>query len=302
MKYYTILILLLSAMPVYGVNLSEKVYYYIQNNDYRAADSVLIEWRKIDGLNPELEIARFNRYINESHNTFLLLTDDTAPGREALIFADSLGNTVGSIQEGMQWNDSLYNQALIIISDAVDKYPTRLDMRFGYATALSMRDRTEDMIEVLKKTLSYGNEIGYKWLWQDNEPLEDSETEMIEGIWDFSRIIYNIDQDSLACELCAATLKYFPNDFRFINLCGAIKYFSGSYNEALNYFNQALAISPDDVLVMSNIAQVNYILGNYGETIIICDKIFSIPNADTEIVSFAEELKNKAYESRNNTD
>lgn len=297
MKHYTALILLLSAMTIYGFDLSEKIYTSIQSNDYAEADSLLSEWHKIDSLNPELEIARFNRYINESRKTFLLLTDDASPDGEALIFADSLGNTAGSIQQGLQWNDSLYNQALIIISDAIDKYPMRLDMRFGYATALAMRERTEEMVEVLKKTLSYGNEIGYKWLWQDNERLDDSETEMIEGIWDFSRGIYNNEQDSLAYDLCAETLKYFPDDLRFINLCGAIKYLSGSYNEALDYFNKALAISPDDVIVMSNIAQVNYILGNYGETIKICDKIFSIPNADAEIVTFADDLKNKANES-----
>ncbi|MDE5554822.1 MAG: hypothetical protein K2J10_06530 [Muribaculaceae bacterium] len=53
---------------------------------------------------------------------------------------------------------------------------------------------------------------------------------------------------------------------------------------------------------MSNIAQVNYILGNYDETIKMCDKIFSIPNADTEIVAFAEDLRDKANESLRQTE
>ncbi|MDE5554571.1 MAG: hypothetical protein K2J10_05250 [Muribaculaceae bacterium] len=266
MKHYTTLILLFSAVTLYGFDHSEKIYESIQKGDYCEADSLLSEWQKVDGLNPELDIARFNRYINESRETFIMLTDDSSSDGEALIFTDSLGNPAGSIRQGLQWNDSLYNKALIVIRDAIDKYPSRLDMRFGHATALAMRERTEELVDALKKTLSYGNDIKYKWLWQDNEPLDGAETEMIEGIWDFTRDIYNGEQDSLAYELSAETLKYFPDDLRFINLCGAIKYLSGSYNDALNYFNKALAIFPEDVITRVRDKNISYTPKNYKDT------------------------------------
>ena len=100
----------------------------------------------------------------------------------------------------------------------------------------------------------------------------------------------------MAFELSEDALTYFPSDLRFINMCGAIKYLSGSYDDALAYFNRALQISPDDEIVLSNIAQVCFQLGRYDEVKEICDRIISMEDADVGIKDFAQDMKNKVNE------
>ena len=300
MRPYFVLLLLLYSASLYGYDFSDRIYKCIERDNYIEADSLLAEWQKIDSLNPELEIVKFNRFLNESRESMLMLSDDISPESDAMIFTDSLGNVAGSIRQSLTWNDELYDRALGIIQNAIDMFPSRLDMRFGYATSLAMRDRIAEQVDVLKNVLDYGNKIGYEWLWQGDEPLADPETETVECIWDSCLGIYNSGMDSLAYELCNETLKFFPEDLRFINMCGAIKYLSGSYNEALNYFYKALELSPVDTIVMSNIAQVNFAGGNFDETIRFCDKIISITDGDPEIFDFAEELREKAIKEKMN--
>ena len=104
--------------------------------------------------------------------------------------------------------------------------------------------------------------------------------------------------DDAAFELSEALLKYFPDELKFINLCGAIKYLEGSYEDALAFFNKALALSPDDDIVIGNIAQVNFALGRFDEVEKLCDQVLSRENADPEMVKFVRDLKAKAQDRR----
>lgn len=296
MRKQLLIIALLSLTPAFAFNQAESIYSAIENGDYNRADSLLSLWESADGNNPELAVAKFNRYINESRNSMILLTGDVSSEGEGFFISDSANNVVGSIREGVEWNDSLYKKAVDVISDAIEHFPDRLDLRFGYAAALSMRNLNEDLVNVLKRTMKHGKAINFRWLWTDNEPVDKPEAVLVNGIWDYCSAIYNSDEDALAFELSEDALTYFPSDLRFINMCGAIKYLSGSYDDALAYFNRALQISPEDEIVLGNIAQVCFQVGRYDEVKKICDRIISMDGADASIKDFAQDMKIKVNE------
>ncbi len=298
MRYFVASIGLLSVLSLSAFDQSDKVYSAIESDDYVRADSLLGIWDAENSTDPELFVAKFNRYINESRHSFIALTDDVASSGEALMFTDSTGNVVGSLREGVEWNDAMFERALEVIEDGIRLYPDRLDMRFGCAAALSMRDLDGRLLDELKSTLKYGEKISYRWLWTGNEKLEKPVQVMLDGMWDYCTSIYNSEKDELAFELSEALLKYFPDELKFINLCGAIKYLEGSYEDALAFFNKALALSPDDDIVIGNIAQVNFALGRFDEVEKLCDQVLSRENADPEMVKFVRDLKAKAQDRR----
>lgn len=293
MRFNLSTFVLLLTLQVFAIDRSEKVYDAIGRHDYGAADSLLSLWYDDEPDSPELIIAKFNRYLNESRQSVILLSDDVSPQGEAFMLSDSTDNIVGSISEAVEWNDSLFEMAREILSRGIEKYPDRLDMRFGYCAALEMRGRYSKLADMLEQTLDYGSRIDYAWLWTDGKPLDNPVDVMLDSMWDYSHMVYETEDDALTYRICSDILKYFPDELRFINMCGAIKYFEGSKEDALNYFRQALTLSPQDEIVMSNIARVSFEVGDYRGADKMCDAILAIDGADQEIKEFARDLKKK---------
>lgn len=296
MRFILSTFVLLLTFQVFAIDRSDKVYDAIGRHDYGAADSLLSLWAGGGADSPEFIIAKFNRYLNESRQSVILLSDDVSPQGEAFMLSDSTDNIVGSISEAVEWNDSLFEMAREILSRGIEKYPDRIDMRFGYCAALQMRGRYRELVDMLDRTLEYGKQIDYVWLWADSKPLDGPVDVMLDSMWDYSRMVYETEDDALTYSICSEVLKYFPDELRFINMCGAIKYFEGAKEEALTYFMKALTLSPQDEIVMSNIARVSFEVGNYNETEKMCEAILAIDGADEEIKDFARDLKKKLQE------
>lgn len=291
MRFILSTFVLLLTLHVFAIDRSEKVYDAIGRHDYVEADSLLSLWYGDEPDSPEFVIAKFNRYLNESRQSVILLSDDISPQGDAFMLSDSTDNIVGSISEAVEWNDSLFEMAREVLSHGIEKYPDRLDMRFGYCAALEMRGRYSELADMLDRTLDYGSRIDYAWFWTDGKPLDSPVGVMLDSMWDYSRMVYETENDALTYRICSEVLKYFPDELRFINMCGAIKYFEGAKEDALGYFRKALVLSPQDEIVMSNIARVSFEVGDYNETVKVCDAILAIDGADQEIKDFARDLK-----------
>lgn len=291
MRYFAVLTIMLWGLCVFGFDRTDRIYDAIEKSDYGLADSLLAEWVMSEADAPELLIAKFNRYINESRISMLLLSDNVSPVGEAIILSDSTDNPVGSLAEHVEWNDSLFNKAASVISHGIVKYPRRLDMRLGYSAALQMRGLWEQLVEELTHMLNYGQRISYNWLWSENDQLSEPIQVMLDATWDYCSSLYNAYENDQAFELCSNVLKLFPDEMRFINLAGAIKYLGEDYEGALGYFRDALRVAPDDEIVMSNIAQISFQTGNYDEALRMCERVLSMSDADPDIMEFVRDIK-----------
>jgi tetratricopeptide (TPR) repeat protein len=69
------------------------------------------------------------------------------------------------------------------------------------------------------------------------------------------------------------------NDIRGLDLKGLVLHFLGKNNEAISFFDKALAINPNDVDVLTNKGIALHFLGKNNESIIFFDKALAInPN------------------------
>ena len=123
--------------------------------------------------------------------------------------------------------------------------------------------------------------------------------EMNESIWDYTNNLFNAEEDALALELSKSVLETFPENFKFINLCGCISYLMREFDDALEYFSRALKLSPDDEIIMSNIARVYFEEKKYADSLDWCNKVLSKEESDPQIIDTVDKLKNQITEIKN---
>lgn len=284
------LLFALSAMlglAVCAQDIKESVYELIQYEQYASADSLLQEWEKKDAGNPEIFAARFNFYLNQAHNSYIVVDSDTMPVGEAMMLADSTGQLAGSIHEETVWNDSLFNEAMKVIDRGIALHPDRLDFRYGKASAYRFVDNYDKMSAEAMEILERSRKNGCKWLWTDNEPIEDAEKVMLDGIHDYEIELADRDASS---ELLDLNLQYYPSDYIALNIKGSLAYNAGDEEAAQQYFEKAHAAAPDDALITCNLALLTMENGNYDKAKELFKSVLENPEADPQVKETAEEM------------
>jgi tetratricopeptide (TPR) repeat protein len=79
-------------------------------------------------------------------------------------------------------------------------------------------------------------------------------------------------------------LNHYPDESRAMSSYGAVHIYRGQYKEALDLFNQAIAISPHDTIILGNLFQVNTLLGRYKVADGFNKKVLEIKPNDSEYV------------------
>ncbi len=297
MKALVLLMSCVIALNCFSQSREDKFYSAIEMRNFAKADSMIADWTAETTDDPQLAIAKFNRYLNEARKSYIALTSDPDPKQsDALVFADSTGTAVGSFQEAVEWDDDLFNKGIDAIKSGIEKHPRRLDMRLGLAAAYNMRDMPADACSALVDIIISGQTFGNNWLLAEGETADAED--MLRIILDYTSNFFNDGFDKECNALSNAVLRYYPDDLRFINIQGALKYMQGDYDEALNLFKHALDLDPSDTIVMSNIAQVYLQTKKYSDAIEMCDKILAMPSTPADIRRFTENLKAQAQKEK----
>ncbi len=229
----------------------------------------------------------------------MAITSDTNPSSEALVFADSTGTAVGSIQGIVDWDDDLFNAGIAGIKEGIDRHPSRLDMRFGLVAAYMMRGMADSACTELLSMVKYGHTIDNRWLTEGGKAINDGTGEMLSGVVDYCSDFFNGNYDSQCRLLSEEVLKLYPDDLRFINFLGALCFVGRNYDEAKAYFNKAYELDPCDPIVMSNIAQLALTTGKTAEAIEMCDKILALQDVSDHFIRFARDVKSQAIAAEN---
>ena len=68
--------------------------------------------------------------------------------------------------------DEDINNAISVIDEGINKFPNRLDMRFGKIYALGQLENWELFTEEVIRTVKYSKINNNKWTWTNNQPKE----------------------------------------------------------------------------------------------------------------------------------
>lgn len=282
-----LLLSIVTVFPVFSKTIKERFYDNLMAQRYNAADSLLKVWQAENPDDAELIAARFNYYLNKSRQEMIVLTSDTT-ATTGYTFADSTGTKAGAITSEVCWDNDLFDDAVNEIESGIKRFPRRLDFRFGLAKAFEMRDLYDREADVLVKVLDECRKPGTEWLWIENIAIP-SEDLIRDSMFDYFTVLFRNNADKQLQSLCRKYLEVFNDDIRVLNILGGSLFATSQLHEALEAFEKARTLAPDDGLIICNIGTMYTLCGKKDKAKEVYHAIIDNPRCDAESQQIAKE-------------
>ena len=182
-----------------------------------------------------------------------------------MILKDSIDENkiAGYVYNGYAIVDSAeLDTAFMWLDKGIEKFPNRLDLYLGKATAQLYCLNVEGMLQTLELAMQQEKKNKGKWMWTNDEKLSKEYDILFERIQeDFKRFLEAEDLDN-AERLARMGMKYFPKRAEYVNNVGVVYIYRENLEEGLKYFQQALKMKPDDELIKANIEYIEQAIEN----------------------------------------
>lgn len=251
-----LLLLLISCITslAFGQNYFEEFKQHIKAKDTTAQKEILLKWEKAEPNNPELFTSYFNHYFLKSRKTGVAI-ESKQSGELSLTLKDSVGKE-WFMNDKVWFDKSVLDKGFVYINKGIEKYPKRLDMRFGKAYVYGQLGDWDSFTKHIVQTIDYGNSINNKWIWTNNQALENPDDFFIGSIQDYVLQLYNTNDDSLLTnmrEISEKVIEYYPNEVKFLSNIAITYIVLGKYDKGLPYLLKAEKINPKDYIILGNI-------------------------------------------------
>lgn len=256
-KIITLIMLSFFSIHLSGQSNYQQFKKLSEEDDTTKIKSFLDAWEKSSPDDPELYTAQFNYYFSNSRQELISLQQG-APKGEGFQVQDSAGKVVGYIGPQTGYDPGMVEKAFKSINTGIEKYPNRLDMRFGKCYVLGKIGDYNNFTKEIIKTVEYSVVNKNNWLWMENKQQDDGEHFMLSAIQDYLGQLYETQDERLLdnmIEIGEATLKHYPKSVEILSTTSVAFLLKKEYDKALGYLKQAEEINPKDYIVLNNIAQ-----------------------------------------------
>lgn len=253
------LFILLTAISnlVSGQTYYEKFKTLFQQNDTIKIASLLTEWEKTSPNDPELYTAAINYYFSNSKKE-IVSVDKQQKSNESFQLTDSTGQVAGYINSSLDYDTEKLSKAIKYANTGIDKFPNRLDIRFGKCHILQQIEDYDNFTKEIIKTIDYSQVNKNNWLWTENKKQENGESSLLESIQSYLKQLYDTEDDNLLLNMIQigeATLKIYKSNVEILSTTSVALLLTKNYDKAIEYLKQAENINPKDFIVLNNIAQ-----------------------------------------------
>jgi len=263
----------------------------LSKKDTAGQAQLLTQWEAADSSDPELYIAFFNYYANKSLKEIIVLGDD--PKGDQVLELQNQDSTAGDppayLYSDTYYDSVLLNQGYRYIDKGIEKFPDRLDMRFGRIFMLGETRDYTTFTTLIIQTIDYSAINKNQWLWTDGKPLDNPQHFMLSSIQDYQTTLYDTQDDSLLNNMksiAEAVLKYYPDHIESLSNIAVVFMLQNEYDKALEALFKAEKLNPEDAIVLSNIAQAYKLKGDIKNSIKYYER--TIKYGDSEMQTFAK--------------
>jgi len=256
-KILTLLFLTAFSTLVFGQTNYERFEKLFKNNDTTKIKSLFADWEKTNPNDPELYTSAINFYFSNSKQEIVSL-DRQQKSKESFQFTDSTGKIAGYINSSLDYNPDKLSNAIKYANTGIDKFPDRLDIRFGKCYLLQQIGDYDNFTKEVIKTVGYSQVNKNNWLWTENKKQEDGEGFFLGTIQTYLKEMYDTENDDLLpnmIQIGEATLKYYKTNVEMLSTTSVALMLTKNYDKAIEYLKQAEIINPKDFIVLNNIAQ-----------------------------------------------
>jgi tetratricopeptide (TPR) repeat protein len=232
------------------------------NESFNSGDSttqlnILIEWEKTDNNDPELYVGYFNYYVNQARDEMIRI-DNNPQGDQVLQISDTAtGKPVGYMYSEIYYHPEIVNIGFDYIEKGIQKFPNRLDMRFGkiymYGETKDYENFTLEIIKAVTQSEINNNE----WTWSNSEIVKDPQYFFLGNIQDYQLQLYNTGDDLLLDNMrriAEAILTYYPNHVESMSNISVGYLINEDYDKAIDILQKAEKLDSKDFIILSNIA------------------------------------------------
>jgi tetratricopeptide (TPR) repeat protein len=211
----------------------------IQAKDMTKAEEILKAWDYADSNDPDLFIAYFNFYTVKSLSAGYTITTGY---------------------------DVLYStKALDFISEGIERFPTRFDMRIAKCYMLRDLKKYPEYISEIIKMIVYSHKIGNDWKGEDYTLLDYPEEMLFGAVLDCQEFIF-AKADTVyfkdIIRISDEMLKYYPKHTQSLLSSSTVYRMRKEYSKSLELLKKAYEIEPANAIILYNVAYVYKTIGD----------------------------------------
>jgi len=208
---------------------------------------------------------------------------------------DSTGKEAAKMTEYVTYDTLLSQKAAGILKNAQDKYPYRMDIRFGIAYMYQFLDDFENQFKVISDAITYGKNNPDKLRWKDNTELPEPPVVFLSGtLYDYSVEEYQKETpkgDERYLRLSQLLTDNFPEHPSSFKNIAFYYYNVKNWEKSMLCFEKALSAHPRDKDVLYNLAE-NYIKLNHIDKGKACLENIIKLDLDKDLTEYAKKRLN----------
>ena len=231
---------LLFCLSAYGQSFKEDFWAAIKAKNLVKAQKILETWDFADANDSELYISYFNFYTIKS-----LEKDSTVYEKE---YTD---------------------KALSFISEGIERFPTRFDMRIVKIYMLGRIKEFPSFTEEILNFIRYSAKIGNNWKGE-NFSLIENPVDMFDGaVLEFQGLLLNENDASLHKDIIQISdemLKFYPKHIQSRLNKSTIYLMQNEYDKSIEVLLKAVEIDEKNPIVLFNLAHAYGLKGDMANT------------------------------------
>ena len=264
-RTFLLILFVLAGMSVTRAQSYNDAFFdALNSNDLETQRRVLAEWQEAAPNDVDLYIARYNFYANQTFGSigYVEGTDDETD------VPVSFDNYVSAFSFH---SEAHADSALSVISEAIGKFPNRLDLRFGKIYFLGQLANWDAFADEIIATLNHSEQIDHLWTYPNmnggmvellSEGVLDYQNDMLGAVTDFDKPTPEDTAMFLRMRRVAKRMvQLFPSDLYSVNILATTYTIFQEYDTAMKYLLRAEKIDPNDPIVLKNIIDVYNMMG-----------------------------------------
>ena len=267
MKRYFIVALFLFIglfQSINGQDFKAQFTEQFNKKDFEKQEKILQTWEKTNPKDPELYVSYFNFYFNKSRNETLSLTTKPISKESIVLTKENDDKAVAYIGSQVSFDKKNFDKGISYIDKGIEKFPNRLDMRFGKIYTIGQIEDYKTFTSEIVKTIDYSNVNKNQWIWIDNKSLDEPKKFMLNAVQDYIVQLFDAGDEYVGNikTIAETVLKHYPDSVENLSNLAIYYLITKDFDNALVPLLKAEKIAPTDFIVLNNIAFCYYNKGD----------------------------------------